>query len=385
MNVRIVGAIEAALVAVILLVAPVSHALMGRPVHEAQEGNVTALAPAGKDYILTGAKLNVLFVVDPEARKIVHRYTIPGDGPPFTIAASPDGRRAYVLTDHMNGISGIDLDTGRQVFRAELSSAGELVRSLGGIAVSRNGKELFVQESPAKLLLSEYVVEPARIAVYRTDGGLDARPVRTFEVPRRIIMLMPSADGKILYALGWDMYALDPQDGHIISTQNILHWKRPNASPPDILDVWPLFEQSDVFSTPYFYTRTDKKPGKPGFARTGILTLDLKTGVMAMKDFEDTSVAIFSSVVDPIDHDKIYGVYSTLSKIDYARSRLEARVDPAHTYYAVNISSDGKRIYLGGAMGDIAIYSAVDLRQIGDIKLPGGGDMAGAAFRMIHR
>lgn len=384
MNVRIVGAIEAVLVAAVFLIAPVARALMSTPAHGPQPA-VTALAPAGRDYIVTGAKPNLLFVVDPEARKVVHRYVIPGDGPPFTIAASPDGKRAYVLTDHMNSISGIDLDTGKQVFRAELSSAGELVRSLGGIAVSRDGKELFVQESPAKLLPSEYVVEPARIAVYRTDGGLNAGPVRSFEVPRRIIMMMPSADGKILYALGWDLYALDPQNGHIIGTQKILHWDRSNASPPDILDVWPLFEQSDVFSTPYFYTRTDKKPGSPGFARTGLLTLDLKTGVMTMKDFEDTSVVIFSTVVDPADRSNIYGVYATLSKIDNGRAKLVARVDAAHTYYAINISADGKHLYLGGAMGDIAIYSAADLHEIGDIELPGGGDMAGAAFRMIHR
>lgn len=385
MNVRIVGYIEAALVAVILLVAPVSLALKGGRALAPPANFAAGAVSTGKDYIVVGAKPNILFLVDPAAQKVVHRYEIPGDGSPFMISASPDGKIAYVLTDHMNAISGMDLDTGKQVFRAKLSAPGELVRSMGGIALSRDGRELFVQESPAKLLPSEYVVEPARIAVYRTDGGLDAKPVRTFEVPRRIILLLPSVDGKTLYALGWDLYALDPVDGHIAGTQKITNWDRPNASKPDILDVWPLYEQSDVFSTPYFYTRTDIEPGRPGFARTGILTLDLGTGIMTMKDFEDTSALIFSSVVNPRDRNRIYGVYSTLSKIDNGRSRLERRIDLAHTYYAVNISSDGKQIYLGGAMNDIAIYSTADLRELGNIPLPGAGDMASSSLRVLRR
>ncbi len=346
--------------------------------------SVTGTA-AGKDYIVVAAKPNFLFVVDPEARKVVHRYTIPGDGAPFTISTSPDGKVAYVLTDHNNGISGIDLDTGRQVFRAEFSTPDERVRSIGGIAVSPNGKEIFVQESPTKLLPSEYVVEPTRVAVYSTDGGLNAKPVRSFQVPRRIIMLMPSTDGKILYAMGWDMYALDPQDGHIISTKPILHWNRPNTTPPDILDVWPLFERSNVFSTPYYYTRTDVAPDQPGYAKTGILTLDLKTGVMQMRDFEDTAAVIFSSVVDPTDHDRVFGTFYTLSKIDLAKPALVKRINLAHTYYAINISSDGKELFLGGAMNDIAIYSTATMKEIGDIKLTGAGDMAASAMRVIRR
>ena len=381
MNARNIGYIGAAVAAFVILVVLLSMEFGGR--HGAT--STTGGAAPGQDYIVVAAKPNFLFVVDPEARKVVHRYAIPGDGAPFAISTSPDGKIAYVLTDHNNGISGIDLDTGRQVFRAEFSTPEERVRSVGGIAVSADGREIFVQESPTKLLPSEYVVEPARVAVYRTDGGLNARPARTFQVPRRIIMLLPSTDGKILYALGWDMYALDPRDGHIISTQNIQHWNRPNASAPDILDVWPLFERSGVFSTPYYYTRTDVAPDQPGFAKTGILTLDLRTGAMQMRDFEDTSAVIFSSVVDPTDHDRVYGTFYSLSKIDLARGKLAKRIDLAHTYYAVNISSDGKELYLGGAMNDIAIYSTSTMKQIGDIKLAGAGDMAASSMRVIRR
>ena len=377
MNNRSIAYIGAGIAALIIVIALVSMQFGG---HHGQ----TTLA-GGKDYIVVGTKPNKLFLVDPTARKVVQQYTIPGEGSPFTIDTSPDGRIAYVLTESMNAISGIDLDTGKQVFRAEFSTPEERVRSIGGFAVSPDGKEIFVQESAAKLLPSEYVVEPARVAVYRTDAGLNAKPARTFEIPRRVIMLIPSTNGKILYAMGWDMYALDPQNGHIISTKPILHWNRPNASPPDILDVWPLYERSQVFSTAYFYTRTDIAPDKPGFAKTGILTLDLKTGVMKMRDFEDTSAVIFSTVVDPTDHDRVFGAFYTLSKIDLAKGRLAQRVDLPHSYYAINVSSDGKELYLGGTMNDLEIYSASTMKKLGDIKLPGGADMAASSLRVIHR
>lgn len=385
MNARIVGYVEAALVAAIFLAPIVGYAMLGGGSHPAPAASVAQTAKPGREYIIAGAKPNLLFVVDPMAKKVVHRYEIPGDGPPYTIVPSPDGKIAYVLTNHMNGISGIDIDTGKVVFRTVLSTQDEMVRAMGGIAISRDGKEIYVQESATKLLPSEYRVEPARIAVYSTAGGLDAKPVRSFETPRRIIMMMPSVDGKLLYALGWDLYAFDPKDGRLVSTQKVLHWDRPNSTKPDILDVWPLFEQSEVFSAPYFYTRTDKKPGEPGFARTGVLTLDLRSGAMKMKDFEDTAVVIFSTVVNPVNHDQVFGVYSTLSKIDAARGKLDRRLDLAHTYYAINVSSDGKYLYLGGAMSDIAVYTTSDMRKVAEIPLPEAGDMATASFRVVRR
>ncbi|MEZ5583928.1 MAG: hypothetical protein R3F37_15380 [Candidatus Competibacteraceae bacterium] len=40
------------------------------------------------------------------------------------------------------------------------------------------------------------------------------------------------------------------------------------------------------------------------------------------------------------------------------------RIDLDHTYYAINISSDGKELYLGGTMDDIAIYDSATLEKI---------------------
>jgi quinohemoprotein amine dehydrogenase beta subunit len=252
-----------------------------------------------REYLIAGTRPNLLFLLDTQARKVARQYQVPGDGPPSTICVSSDGRIAYVLTEHGNAVSGIDLDSGKQVFRAEFSTPDTKIRSLAGMAVSRDGKELFVEESVAKILPDEYQVQPSRIAVYETNAGLKAQPARSFETPRRVSLLMPSVDGKVLYALGWDLYSFDPATGKLLKTDKVFNWGRPNTSNPDFLSFWPMSEQSGIFTSPYYYSRTDLPQDKPESQRTGVMLLDLRTGKFRMTDFENTSALIFSTVINP--------------------------------------------------------------------------------------
>ena len=48
-------------------------------------GLCAGAAAEAKDYLIVGSKPNALFVVDAAARKVVHSYTIPGEGSPYTI------------------------------------------------------------------------------------------------------------------------------------------------------------------------------------------------------------------------------------------------------------------------------------------------------------
>ena len=107
--------------------------------------SATAAAAAGpkRDYIVTAAKPDRLFVIDAAARSIRSEFRVPAaDGFMGTIVPSPDGRIAYVLVNKMESISGIDLDSGREVFRANLSSPGERVKCLFAFDVTPDGKEL---------------------------------------------------------------------------------------------------------------------------------------------------------------------------------------------------------------------------------------------------
>jgi quinohemoprotein amine dehydrogenase beta subunit len=339
-----------------------------------------------KEYLLTGTKPDRLFLVDAKARKVEKRYIVPEAGDAIaTIVPSPDGKRAYVLTNHMSSISGIDLENGKQVFRADFPEDNLNIKAFFAFDISPDGKEIFVYEMPTRLHPAEYEVLEPRIAVYNTDAGLQAKPVRVFPAPRRIHLLIMPKDGGALYALGFDLYKMNPKTGQIIDTIGVRNWQRPNYSIPDVLDFWPLWEQTGIFSTPYYTVRTDMPAGDPQAAKSGLMTLDLKTGETHFADFETTSVLMFSSVISPTRPNEVFAVYTQLSKIDREKNAVVKRVDLPHTYYVANISGDGNEVYLGGTMCDIGVYDHESLVRLGEIRLPGCGDMGLTSMRMIQR
>jgi quinohemoprotein amine dehydrogenase beta subunit len=343
-----------------------------------------ASAPA-KEYILTAVKPNTLVLADPAARKVERSYQIPGPGAPLGIVPSPDGKVAYVITNHWGSLVGIDLDNGAEVFHADLSDGDVRARNMFGLEISPDGKELFVMRSPVRLGLGEYEVQDVGVAVYRTDAGMNAKPVRILPVPRRTTSLLMSPDGTKLYAVSWDIHTIDPKDGKVLKVDKVANWDRPNFAAPDVFGVWGQYEQAKVFVNPYFVTRTDLDPKDPAASRTGMLTLDLATGALAMHEFEDSSAIMFSSVVNPVRPNETFSVYGTLTKTDLTTNKLIKRVPLPHTHYCLNISGDGKEVYVAGTMGDIGVYSTETLERIGEIQMPGGNDMGGTWIRMVQR
>lgn len=349
-------------------------------------GALTAPSAAlGDDYILTGQKPDKMVLVDAKARSVAETFTVPDAAPGLlTVTPSPDGKVGYAIVNRWESVSGIDLDTGEQVFRADFSTEDERVKAMFGMDISPDGEELYVFLSPVTLGLGEYEVGDTYIAVYDVSDGIGAEPVRTFPAPRRTAIVSLSSDGSKLYAIGWDAVVLDPRTGEEIDVHEIRNWGRENFTEPDVLDIWPQWEQADVFSTPYFAVRTDKAEDDPAAYQMGMLTLDLETDEFVMEEYENFAVIIFSTVVNPVRRNEVYGVYTQLSKIDLEKDELVNRVDLPHTYYAVNVSSDGSELYAGGTMNDIAVYDTQTLEHIDSIELP-GGNMTLASIRMVQR
>lgn len=350
---------------------------------------VLAGSPAevgAKEFLVTGAKPDKLLVIDAKAREVVKTHTIPNAAPGLlTVTPSPDGKTAYAIVNGWESVSGIDLDSGKEVFRADFSKKGVRSKAMFGMDISPDGKELFVFLSPVKLGLGEYEVQDVHIAVYNTADGVGAQPVRTLPAPRRTALLLSSTDGTKLYAVSWDIVEMDPKTGKVTGTHKIRNWGRENYSEPDVLDVWPQFEQSGIFSTPYYAVRTDLSPDDPAAYKTGLVTLDLKTGAFEAEDFEDTSVVIFSSAINPVRRNEVYMVYTQLTKMDRDKHEVVKRIDLDHTYYCLNVSKDGSEIYLAGTMNDIAVYSTDSFERIGTIQVPGGADLALASIRVVDR
>ena len=342
----------------------------------------SAAAPAvAGDLLLTGAKPDRLLVIDATTRKLRSEFHIPGaNGLVGTIMPSSDGRRAYVLVNRMESVVGLELKTGKPVFRADLSSPGERVKAFFAMTLTPDGRELVVYELPTRLKPGEYEVLEPRFAVYRTDAGLEAKPVRSFPAPRRVHMLLMRPSGKSFYAIGVDLYEYELASGKQLGMRGIQHWQQPRHSQPDLLAMWPVTEPTGVFVSP-----VSSDVGEPGKSvpMTALMSLDLASGALEYHDFEPAETIIFSTVLAP-DRKSAYGVYTTLSHIDTEHHRLANRVPLDHTYYTIAIASDGHELYLGGTMCDVGFYDPATLAKRALLKLPGCADQSVSTLRVVR-
>lgn len=115
----------------------------------------------------------------------------------------------------------------------------------------------------------------------------------------------------------------------------------------------------------------------------GYESVDLTTGETEIADFTSFEVLMFSGVRSATEPNILYGAYTQLSKHDLEKQELIKRVDLPHTYYVINVSSDGKEIYVGGTNDDIGIYDSETLDRIGEIRIPSGGDMSVSTLHVL--
>lgn len=347
-------------------------------------GLASQLAVA-KDYLVTAARPDKVILIDPEARQVVKTHTIPNTAlgnSPGALVASRDGKVAYVIHNRWESVSGIDLDSGKEVFRADLSSPGIRAKAPYSIDLSPDGKELAVYVNPTRLKLGEYEVLEPYIAIFDTSAGVGAKPVRKLEAPRRVSSLIYSPDYQRLYAFSWDMLVLDPQSGKQIGKHPWRSWSREGFGEPDTLAIWPQFEQSNQFATPYYIDYTDEQGNTTN--KAGVWALDLEKDEVRFAEFEDASVVLFSSAINPVRTNEAYTVYTQLTKTDVETGKLIKRIDLDHTYYNVNVSSDGKELYIGGTINDIAIYDSETLEKKGNIVIS-EGDQVLTSLRVVQR
>lgn len=345
-----------------------------------------ALPAQAKDYLVTVSRPNNLYMVDLDDNRIVSNCTLPDHFGPGTVVMSPDNKIAYVLNHHWENVYGVEVDTCKVVFQAKQSSATERVKSLASLAVSPDGKELYTVQNPVRLEKDRYQALAPRFAVFDTAAGLDAKPIRTFPASRRVTV-MAAGDNGLVYMAGADIEQIDPKTGKRSVAIPNANWKRPGHGAPDVLAMWPIGKQSNEFML--MYTAPKFKPGSKDPATAdlvwGYSRVDLKTGQKEVRDFAPFEVIMFSGMTRPQRPDLLYGVYTQLSQHDVKSGKLVKRIDLDHTYYCINMSSDGKKVYLAGTNSDIAIYDSDTLAPLGKIQLPEKGDMSTSTMQIFSR
>lgn len=338
-----------------------------------------------KDYLVTISKPNSLFVIDPENKKVTNECKMEGQANPGIFVMSPDNKIAYILNGRWEDIYGVDIDSCEVVFKAQQSTKDIRSKTIASITVSKDGKELYTVRNRTRIHSDHYEVLEPELAVYETSAGLDAQPIRTFPAQRRMTVMATESSGNILVA-GHDIVSIDPKTGDTTVKIANASWDRPTYSSPDVLAFWPIGTQNDEFLLLYTAAVfTDEKHTEMADYVWGYQSVNLTTGETEIADFASLEVLMFSAVRGANSSKDLYGVYTQLSHHDISNSSLVKRVDLPHTYYCINISTDGKTLYVGGTQDDIGIYDAETLERKGEVILPTGGDMGVSTLHVIQR
>ncbi len=333
-----------------------------------------------QEYLLTVTRPNQLQVIDMQTDTLVRRCDIPGT---FggQIALSPDNRIAYILSNGMENVYGLNIQTCDLVFSAFQSSEDIKVKTFVSISVSSDGKELYTVQNPVKLLKDEFQVMPPVLAVFNTADGINAKPVRSFPVDRRITTIAAAANGEVFLG-GGDLKAINPKTGKIRMVNALQSENRPRWLTPDAFAMFNLGEQANEYILPYVTAEfsDDSMNFETAAWWWGMNRVDLATGKSERMEFAPFEFIIFNIVADPNDKNTVYGAFNTLSKHDVKNKKVLGVKNLDHTYYNINISGDGKRLYIGGTSSDISIHDPDTLDKIGSIQL--SGDMSTADLRV---
>lgn len=339
-----------------------------------------------KDYGVTIARPNKLFVVDLDALTIETECEFPGRFSTGTLVMSPDGRVAYFVANSTGTLFGMNVNNCEVVFRADQSSGDLRVRSLASLAVSRDGKQLYTIQHRTHLLIDRYQVVEPHFAVFDTDAGLKAKPARSFPIPRQIQGLAETGKDGLVTMLGPDIYTIDPENGHLETVSLSRSWERPLMTPPDGVASLPNGAIANELARPYVTVKfaDDNYDMATAQFLWGYTRVDLTTGEVVSREIGDFEGMMFSAISHPKNPDLVYGVSQRIQVFDAGQQKRIRAKDLPHSFYAITMAADGSRIYLSGAMNVIAVYDTQSLELIGNLELP-AGDMVFSPLQIVSR
>ncbi|HRD32918.1 MAG TPA: quinohemoprotein amine dehydrogenase subunit beta [Rhodocyclaceae bacterium] len=343
-----------------------------------------AAAQGAEEYLLTVTRPGLLHVVDMRTNTLERSCRVPGAFGSGAMALAPDGRTAFVLSNMWEDVYGIDIKTCEVVFAARQSNRDIKVKSIQSVAVSADGKELYTVQNRVRQHPDRLEALAPQLAVFDIADGLEAKPVRTFPVNRRITKIAATHTGEVILG-GADVEAIDVRTGATRIVTPLASWDRgPLWAPPDAFAMHSQGEHLNEYIMPYVTAKFTDERADMETAEWwwGMSRVNLETAAVEAMETVPFEFIVFTFVTDPNNRDILYGAFNQLSKHDIGAKQTVAVEPLARTYYAINISGDGKTLYVGGAASDISVHDSATLKKVGSIELP--GDMSTADLRVAR-
>ena len=335
------------------------------------------------NYLVTETRPNKIVLADLETNKVINECKTDESFSPGGIVLSPDYKVAYILGGYGEEIAGYEIETCKKVFHTSLTQGNIRAKSLFGLAVNEDGTKVYAIYNRTEMLNDRYKVLAPHFSVYNVADGLDAKPVKSFEMPRQTTVVSTGKDGSV-YVVGTDLYKINPNTGDIKVAKKIVKWGKEGYSDLDSAANYIIGQQTGDLTALYATVKYDdpKNPSdEEGTTYWGITSVDLNTGEIIQQEISEYETLMFTAIRSPKDSNILYGVLNDLTKFDLKEQKVLKRVVTDHTYYSVVPSMDGDKLYLGSCLDDIAVYDAQTLEKIGKIQL--SGDMGSAALQVF--
>ncbi len=309
-----------------------------------------------KDYLYIPG-VNALEIIDCETDTVVKKVSY--NDYILGAACSPDGKRYYLNAVH--SVYVIDTATDKLIDIYKISSELSKV-DIFGLAVSEDGKKLFMACSIVKKKqnIPKLNVYPPQLVVF---DPAKRKMEKNYEIPcsfTGIVTLRNDPDHLIL--VGLDIHKISLKDGKLEKLMGLLNPEEGKEGKNSLV-IWQNNSPGDngIFSNPY-YTATGM----------GYFIIDKNTGTVTDLKGKDVWFE-YSNVVSP-DKKYIYGVMDELIKVDMKTGEtVKAIPVEKGTCYALSLTSDGKKIYVGPAGADVSVYDTETLELMSIIPLAGDG------------
>lgn len=309
-----------------------------------------APAHAGDRFYYLG--YGVIQVIDGDTDAIV--ADIPVKGATREADLSADRKFLYVSTNrHL--IHKLDLAQNRIVSTVDLFGDG-WDRFMFGFALAGDGKTAYGALMSRRAEKGEAIVGKPVVAQFDLDTG---KILRSVEVPWGVAHLVRVRGGQSIYAFGQDLYKIDTTGPELEIAETLPMFDKGM----NMLPFWDYsFDNGGVASMNYY---------TPKFM--GVMLVDQKTGSIDDLELKGEPAMAYSVVLAP-DRRKAYAVMDDLVVIDLEKRTYGASVPVAEgTSYGVNVSSDGRKVYVGAGGSTVTIYDAQTLKPLKVLQMASDG------------
>ncbi len=291
-------------------------------------------------------------VIDGDTDDIV--ADIPIKGASREVGITADRKFMYVATNrHL--VHKIDLAQNQVVGTVDVSGDG-WNRLMFGFVVADDGKTAYGALMSRRTQGGDVVIGKPVVAQFDLATG---KLLRSVEVPWGVAHLVAAQRGATLYAFGQDLYKIDTtgNDLKVIETVSMFDRKM------NILPFWDYAFDNGGIASMNYYT--------PDLM--GLLLVDQSTGVITDIPLKGPPAMAYSVVLSP-DRKRAYAVMDDLTVIDLQKKTYVASVPVQEgTCYGVNVSSDGRKIYVGGGGATVTVFDAKTLKRLKVLQMASDG------------